>query len=515
VRARVRSPRPLTRRVRLSLFAVGAVCIVVTAGVFYALWSRQTLALRSTELERQVGVIAAGVAVSDTLPGSSVDTEQARARLLKVEAGIITARLAVADASGTVLFSTAGSSSVAAYPLAALRSSGSEVDARTGVLDVPGVGRVVVVAVPVSFSLTGSPDRYLVGARTLSDIGAADAWVAVAIAIAAAIGLGVALLFGAFLTRGITGPLTRLTEGARAIAAGQWGRQVPAEGDDEVAELAGAFNDMSARVEGAYRAQQEFVGDVSHEIRTPVTSIRGFADAIADGTVVDRDGVKRAAGIIAAEASRLSELTTTLLALSDLEAGIVSVAREPVDTAVLATALRDRFAMVADDRAVVLDVDLEAHGPLADPARVLQVVSTLVDNALRHARGRVRVRAYVDSGRWVAEVDDDGPGIPEPERERVFGRFTRLDSARSGGGSGLGLAICRHLVELMGGRVRADASPDLGGARFLVDLPAAGRVARSASTTTQPVANAAATPTEHRGPLSGDEPAPRIDAGES
>jgi signal transduction histidine kinase len=404
--------RPLARRLRFALFVAGAVCIAVTAAVFYALWSRETLSLRLTELERQVGVIAAGVAVSDTLPGSVADIDQTRARLLKVEAGLITARLSVVDATGTVLYSTAGSSAVDAYPIGGLPVAASDLHAREGVLEMAGVGRVAVVAVPVSFSESGAPDRYLVGARTLSDVGAADTWIAVAIGTAAMIGLLVAWLLGAVLARRVSGPLTRLTEGARAVAAGQWGRQVPVEGDDEVAGLAGAFNDMSARVADAYRAQQEFVGDVSHELRTPVTSIRGFADAIVDGTVSDEAGVRRAAGIISSEASRLSELTTALLALADLDAGAVSVACDEVDLRGLESALIDRFAIAARDGGIALAVDLGAVGPLADGPRTLQALSTLVDNALRHAPagGHVRVRGCRRGRSWNVEVDDDGPG---------------------------------------------------------------------------------------------------------
>jgi len=463
---------PLSRRVGISLFAAGAVCIAVTAGVFYTLWSQQTVTLRTAELERQVGVIAAGVAVSEVLPGSVVDTDQARARLLKVEAGLIGARIAVTDADGTVLYSTAGASSVASYPIGELAAPVSDLDVRSGVFESPGVGRVVVSAVPAAFEGEGVVSRYLVGARPLSDLGAADRWVTVASGAAVFVGLLAAWILGAVLTKRITAPLVRLTEGARAVAAGEWGRQVPAEGDDEVSELARAFNEMSARVSDAYLAQREFVGDVSHELRTPITSIRGFADAIVDGTVTGEAGTRRAAGIISAESSRLTELTETLLSLSDLDSGVVRVARVPVDASAVAESLTERFARAAAEADVALEVSMEGT-PLGDPARLLQSLSALVDNGLKHvpAGGRVRLCGEARGAAWVVEVDDDGPGIQPQDRERIFRRFTRGDTARAQGGSGLGLAICRRLVELMGGRIRADSSPDLGGARFVIELP--------------------------------------------
>jgi signal transduction histidine kinase len=112
---------------------------------------------------------------------------------------------------------------------------------------------------------------------------------------------------------------------------------------------------------------------------------------------------------------------------------------------------------------------------VADPERLLQAVSALLDNALRHAKTRVRVRSHATAGVWRLIVEDDGPGVPAQDRERVFGRFTRTDDSRSvqSGGSGLGLAICRRIVELMGGSVSVDASVDLGGALFSVELPGA------------------------------------------
>ncbi len=466
---------PIARRLQLTLFAVGALCIVVAVGVFYTLWVRQTLASRTVELERQVSVVASGVAVGDVLPGSPADVGSVRARLLRVEAGLTGARLSVTDGAGAVLYSTAGASAVSSYPIARLTRTGTEFEARSGVLDVQEVGRVVVVAVPVSFSAPDQPDRFLVGAKPVSEIQSGDTWVLASIAVSAAVALLVAWGFGWWLARRFTGPIVRLTEGARAVAAGEWGRQVPTSGDDEVASLAGAFNEMSSRVADAYRAQQEFVGDVSHELRTPITSIRGFAQAIGDGTVSDGAAVKRAASIIAGEADRLSDLTTTLLSLADLDSGSVELARVPVDVVSMAEVLRARFEPVAVERGLVFEIEPGGSGPIADPERLLQAVSTLVDNALRHASGHVRVSALAREGTWTLQVADDGPGIPAPDRDRVFGRFTRLDSSRSAesGGTGLGLAICRRIVELMGGAVRVGDSAELGGALFAIELPQA------------------------------------------
>lgn len=489
----VRRLRSFSSRVRLALWSVVALGIAMTAVAFYAYWSQNIITLRAKELRRQVSIIAAGVAVSDIVPGSERDTDQTRARLLRIESGIINARLAVVDETGAVLFSTGSSPALPSYPVGRLAKGSDDFDPRSGVETIEGVGRVLLVAAPVSFSEPGQPNRYLLGARTLSDIGAADEWVLGAIAVAALASLMLAWIVGSVLSRRVTEPLRRLTKGARDIAEGRWGRQVAIEGDDETAELARAFNEMSSRTADTYRAQQAFVSDVSHEIRTPVTSISGFANAIADGTLRDHDAIVRAAGIIAQEAAHMAGLTSALLSLADLEAGAVPIAAETVDVEHIATQLRDRFALPASDVGVQLDIDLGAARPLADTERLLQALSALVENALKYADSRVEVASTLDGDRWLATVEDDGPGVPEEDRQRVFGRFTRLDQSRSSTGSGLGLSICRRLVEIMGGEVEVDTSPGHGGARFTVKLPAAHADTPSVSTRTQHAANSDAT----------------------
>jgi signal transduction histidine kinase len=235
---------------------------------------------------------------------------------------------------------------------------------------------------------------------------------------------------------------------------------------------------MSERASAAYRAQKEFVGDVSHELRTPVTSILGFSQALLDGTADDDESRERFARIVHAEAERLLELTTTLLALADLDSGRVELAREAVSTTRLFEALEARHSAAATSRGVSLDLEDSSAGvaPLADEARVLQVATALISNALAHTpeRGRLRVSARGEGDHWCFAVDDSGAGVAAEDHARIFERFVRLDRSRSQqtGGSGLGLAICSRLVTMMDGTIGVTDS-DLGGARFYVCLPRA------------------------------------------
>ncbi|MDO8880243.1 MAG: HAMP domain-containing sensor histidine kinase [Coriobacteriia bacterium] len=468
-----RARMTVMRRTRLAVAGVAIASVLLLAGVVYTAWLQHTEVVRTTELARQVSAIAAGFAAGDPLDLSGASPlEGLRAELFEVEARLIGTHLVLTDAEGVVRHSSTFDGTLERYDIERLTGPADVRGVRTGTAPVAGAGRVIIVAAPVPGVAS---DGYLVAVQPIRELAAArrgGGLILVAVTLVVVAG---AWLAGGIIAHRITAPLVRLREGAEAIAGGSWGLQVAAEGDEEVAALATAFNTMSSRVDAAYTAQREFVGDVSHELRTPITSIQGFAGALLDDLASDDEQRERFARIIREESGRLMELTGTLLALADLDSGRVRLASVPVDTVALAEALASRHEMVAHRRQVTLDIgDLAASGrPVADDLRLLQVASALVANAITHAPpdSTVRVGSCVRDGRWCLEVDDAGPGVPEHERDRVFERFVRLDVSRSAesGGSGLGLAICRRLVELMGGTIAAETS-GLGGARFVVCL---------------------------------------------
>lgn len=467
-------PRSVVRSTRLAFVAVATVSALVVFTVFYVAWTQYTVSLRTADLSRQTIALARGLSVGGPLTESGGASDGLRKQLFRVQASLIDARLLVTDSVGAVQLSSAETSQGPRRVGIDSLGAADERGVRTAVRSLSGAGRVLVVAAPID-----GTSGWLVALQPVSEISAASRWVVLLLLGSVAIALLVAWGVASYLARRLTAPLLRLRTGAEAISAGEWGHQVPIEGASEIASLASSFNTMSSRVADAYAAQKHFVGDVSHELRTPITSIQGFAGALLDGTVEDEVTGRKFVTVIKQEAQRLGDLTTTLLALADIDAGRVDIARRPIDTTALGDSLRARHegeGVAAQIEVTIGDLATGGARPLGDEARVLQVASALITNALRYtpAGGRVVVSAEVEGAVWRLRVDDSGPGIAPSERERVFERFVRLDPSRSaaGGGSGLGLSICQRLVTLMDGRIWADESP-LGGARFVVELPRA------------------------------------------
>jgi signal transduction histidine kinase len=259
-------------------------------------------------------------------------------------------------------------------------------------------------------------------------------------------------------------PVEAITDEVERIGATALHRRVPVpRGDDEIAHLARTTNHMLDRLERAQRRQVQFVSDASHELRSPVATIRQHAEvALAHP---DRVSTTDLAQTVLAEDLRVQHLVDDLLLLARADEDAVAPRRRAVDVDDLlfdeARRLRDTTSHeVATSHVTACRVD-------GDEMALRRVIRNLADNAQRHARHRVSFSSCVVDGEVVVAIDDDGPGIPVGERERVFERFVRLDDARSrdGGGSGLGLAVAAGLVHAHAGTITATDSP-LGGARL-------------------------------------------------
>jgi two-component system sensor histidine kinase BaeS len=242
--------------------------------------------------------------------------------------------------------------------------------------------------------------------------------------------------------------------------------------DDELASLARSIDTMADELETARGHERAFLLSVSHDLRTPLTSIKGYAEAMADGTIRSPDDRTRAAGVIAAESRRLERLVADLLDLARLDTHQFSLAPRPMDARVAVGAAVQGFAPAAAGYDIALQLAPGESVPIdADPERVAQIVANLVENALKYATTTVVVGVARRDGEVEITVDDDGPGIPPGERERVFERlYTARPTPGRTVGTGIGLAIVRELVGAMGGGATCEPL-DGGGTRFSVHFP--------------------------------------------
>ncbi len=294
---------------------------------------------------------------------------------------------------------------------------------------------------------------------------------------AGAIAAVAALILAGLISRSIAGPLQRMAVVAQAVAKGEPAPAAPGDGPDEVRSLSQSLNGMAAQIQATQKAQQDFLGNVSHELKTPLTSIQGFAQAIQDGAAATPEAIRRSAGIIYEEADRMRRLVEELLELTRLDAGLRALRREPVAMRGLLAAVAERLQLRAQAKPVTLTTDLPETLPVlkGDADRLAQVFTNLVDNALKHtpAGGRVVLAATETADGLQVTVADTGAGIPAADLSRIFERFYQVDKSRARpGGVGLGLAITREIVHAHRGTITVESVVGLG-TRFTVRLPLA------------------------------------------
>ena len=329
-------------------------------------------------------------------------------------------------------------------------------------------GRFRVVA-----ESTEPPDEDLtvLVARSLESVDEAEDTVTTRLAI----GIPVLVLLVAGTTWVVTGralrPVESIREEVASITDEQLDRRVPEPRvDDEIARLARTMNEMLARLEAARSRQQRFVSDASHELRSPLTTVRhGLELQVADPDCAD---VRPFNEGLLAECLRMQGLVDDLLLLARSEEVAGPAAREPVD---LDDIVLDEAGRLRGRAQVQVDSGRVSAGQVrGDVGQLGRMVRNLADNAERHARSAVGFELTSWNGQVVLVVRDDGPGVPAADRTRVFERFTRLDEARArgSGGAGLGLAIVAQVVAAHQGTVVVDDAPG-GGARFTVTLPVA------------------------------------------
>jgi signal transduction histidine kinase len=287
--------------------------------------------------------------------------------------------------------------------------------------------------------------------------------------------LSLALAF--LISRSVADPLQKVILAARKYPAEA--KPVPPRGPQEVQDLTRAFNSMVTRVESAQRSQRDFVANVSHELKTPLTSIQGFAQSLLDGTADSPEARRRAAQIIYDEAGRMHRMALDLLDLARLEGGTADLNMSAVDAGVLLRGVAEKFSLQAQKANINLQVNLPENLPalIGDGDRLAQVFTNLVDNALKFtpANGNVALSARAD-GEWIQfEAADSGLGVESEALPRLFDRFYQADPSRARGdsrGAGLGLAIAREIVQAHGGKIGVRSSAGHG-TTFTIRLPLA------------------------------------------
>ena len=285
-------------------------------------------------------------------------------------------------------------------------------------------------------------------------------------------GIVIAVVLAVLISRTIAKPLQRLARAATDMAEGDYTVHVPVSGPAEVRSLAESFNQMTSEVMAANAAQRDFLGNVSHDLKTPLTSIQGYAQAIIDGAAVD---TKAAAQTIYEEASRLNRMVVELTDLERLQAGKLSMKVEPIDMGRLTEAVVQSLVVVAEQKDVRLESSIApAPRVSGDGDRLAQVLMNLISNALKFTPGGGAVNVGVEraAGGVAVTIQDSGIGIAREELPRIFERFYQVDKARGPQrGTGLGLAIAKEIVEAHGGRITVESRGRGQGAEFQVWLP--------------------------------------------
>jgi signal transduction histidine kinase len=452
---RLRLPRSVRVRTTVAAVAVVGVAMLVGAVVLVVVLrstlTREVQAAARLRAEDVAAVLAAGAGSGAAGSGSPAvdDADELLVQVLDEGGRVVAASTNVAGLPAVARLRP-GASATVEVPDGALVEDGEFLAVAVGA-DTP-VGRRTVVA-----------------ARSTEAVGEAVA----AVSGLLAVGLPLLLVVVGVTTWVVVGRALAPVEAMRAevdeISAAALHRRVPdPPADDEIGRLARTMNRMLGRLEQAQARQRRLVADASHELRSPVATIRQHAEvALAHP---GRTSAAELAATVLAEDLRLQRMTEDLLLLTRADEQSLALRRRPVDLDDLvfeeAERLRDATGLRVDTTAV------SAGRVAGDAAGLRRVLRNLGDNASRHARERLALSVAEREATVVLAVDDDGPGIPEADRQRAFERFVRLDDARGrdDGGSGLGLAIAAELVAAHGGTVVAAASP-LGGARLEVTLP--------------------------------------------
>ena len=293
------------------------------------------------------------------------------------------------------------------------------------------------------------------------------------------IGVAVSIILAWLMGRWILRPLNTMRAQFEKLARGE-GMDLEFSGPTEFKEFSRQFNGMAERLTSSQRSQKDFVANVSHELKTPLTSIQGFSQAMIDGTIRNEEELKKSAEIIHDEAGRMYRMVIDLLDLAKFDAGTVEMVRSPLELDRILNAVIHKLEPIAAERQVRLEKQYEELPRMVgDGDRLVQVFNNIIENAIKFTRpeGAVQIKAVLIRGWIEVSVCDEGPGIEQEQIVRLFERFYQVDASRKGGkqkGAGLGLAIAHQIVEAHRGEIRVRSKRGEGSVftiRFPIILP--------------------------------------------
>ncbi len=448
------------------LLLVVAIVLVLNT---YPLIMAQNMVFSAKEasLKRQALAIGSALAVSEVL------TEDGVTQAMELLDDMQGTRVLVTDESGLILYDSStlekrtGDYAITAEVVKALR--GEDVcrsEYRQGAfrtrVAVPTVYRGVTLGAVYLYEYDTEQ------AEVLLSIQSTLRYISIVICV-------VALVAALILSKALTRNTSRLLGGIRSVREGEYNHRIEVKGKDEMAQLAMEFNELTDRLQTIEEVRRRFVSDASHELKTPLASIRLLADSILQNSSVDMETVREFVSDIGEEADRLTRISQRLLALSRLDARLQRE-RVPVDVGQVVEKVGHMLLPLARSAQVELQYRLQPHCMvLATQDDLYQVAFNLMENAVKYNQpgGSVTVEVAREEYWITLTVQDTGVGIPEEDLLRVFDRFYRVDKARSrqAGGTGLGLSIARDTARLHGGDIMAQRGPDGVGARFTARFP--------------------------------------------
>lgn len=298
--------------------------------------------------------------------------------------------------------------------------------------------------------------------------------VAVPLLQAGAIVLTLGIILSISISRSIARPLRKVSQATDAVSRGRYDVSVEAKGPEEIIQLARSFNTMAEKIQASLQAQNDLVANVAHDLRTPLTSIQGYAQALIDGTANHPESRHQAALTIFEESCRMEKMTKTLLELAKFQAGEITLHLTDVD---LIQLLRERAAFfqkqIEDAGLKLILDDLPAFMSVqVDRERLIQVLDNLLSNAITYTQpeGSITLSATIQETWATMSVIDTGCGIPKEEVPRIFERFYRGDRSRQGTGTGLGLSIAREIITAHHGTIDVESVVGVG-SKFTIKLP--------------------------------------------